>query len=70
VTCGMESHAAFYRGYLIGDQSLAPLSVALATIVALWSLVYLVGCFAPLAKPQTAEVAGQWSSLPSRHMAP
>ena len=70
MTCGMESHAAFYRGYLTGDQSLAPLTVALTTIVALWSLVYLVGCFAPLAKPPTAEVARQWSSLPSQHMAP
>jgi hypothetical protein len=70
VTCGMESHAAFYRGYLIDDQSLAPLTVALATIVALWSLVYLVGCFAPLAKPPTAEVAGQSSYLSARHTAP
>jgi hypothetical protein len=70
VTCGIESDAAFYRGYLIDDRSLAPLKVALTTIVALWSLVYLVGCFAPLAKPPTAEVARQWSSLPSQHMAP
>jgi hypothetical protein len=70
MTCGIESHAAFYRGYLIDDQSLAPLTVALATIVALWSLVYLVGCFAPLAKPPAAEFAGQWSSLASRHVAP
>jgi hypothetical protein len=68
--CGIESHAAFYRGYLIDDQSLAPLAVALATIIALWSLVYLVGCFAPLAKPPTAEVAGQWSYLAPRHVAP
>ena len=44
---GIEGQAAFYRGYLIDDQSLAPLAVALATMVALWSLVYLVGCFAP-----------------------
>ena len=51
--CGIERHAAFYRGYLTDDQSLAPLTVALATIVALWSLVYIVGCFAPLAKQPT-----------------
>ena len=44
---GIESQAAFYRGYLTDDRSLAPLTVALAAIVALWSLVYLVGCFAP-----------------------
>jgi hypothetical protein len=68
--CGIESHAAFYRGYLIDDRSLTSLRVAWATIVALWSLVYLVGCFAPLAKPPTAEVAGQWSTLAARHMSP
>jgi hypothetical protein len=57
--CGIESHAAFYRGYLIDDKSLAPLTVALATIVALWSLVYLVGCVAPLAKQPTGEAVAQ-----------
>ena len=67
---GIESQAAFYRGYLTDDRSLAPLTVALAAIVALWSLVYLVSCFAPLAKQPTAEAAGQWSSLAARHEAP
>jgi hypothetical protein len=57
--CGIESHAAFYRGYLIDDKCLAPLTVALATIVALWSLVYLVGCVAPLAKQPTGEAVAQ-----------
>jgi hypothetical protein len=61
--CGIERHAAFYRGYLTDDQSLAPLTVALATIVALWSLVYIVGCFAPLAKQPTGEAVAQWSDL-------
>jgi hypothetical protein len=60
--CGIESDAAFYRGYLTDDQSLAPLAVALATIVALWSLVYLIGSIAPPA----AVAAGQWSSLAAR----
>ena len=63
--CGIEQHAAFYRGYLIDDRRLAPLAVALATIVALWSLVYLIGCFAPLAKP-SGEFAAQWSYLAAR----
>jgi hypothetical protein len=53
--CGIERQAAFYRAYLIDDRSLTPLIVALATIVALWSLVYLVGCHGPLAKPPAAE---------------
>ncbi len=70
VMCGIESHAAFYRGYLIDDQSLARLTVALATIVALWSLVYLVGCFGPMARPPAAQAAAQWSYLAARHMAP
>ena len=67
---GTERQAAFYRGYLIDDQSLTPLTVALATIVALWSLVYLVGCFGPMAKPPAAQAAAQWSYLAARHMAP
>jgi hypothetical protein len=67
---GIEGHAAFYRGYLIGDHSLAPLAVALATIVALWSLVYLIGGFAPPAKPPMSEPAGQWSSLAAGRLAP
>jgi hypothetical protein len=53
--CGIESHAAFYCGHLIDDRSLTPLAVAWATIVALWFLVYLVGCVGPLAKPPAAE---------------
>jgi hypothetical protein len=65
--CGIESHAAFYRGYLIDDQSLAPLTVAWATIVALWFLVYLVG---GIATPPTAESAAQWSHLAARPVGP
>ena len=61
--CGIEIDAAFYRGYLIDDRSRTPLTVALATAIALWSLVYLVGCFAPLAKPPAAEAAAQRSTL-------
>ncbi len=67
---GIEGQAAFYRGYLIDDQSLAPLAVALATMVALWSLVYLVGCFAPAAKPPVNERAGQSSALAAWRIAP
>jgi len=65
---GIECDAAFYRGYLTGGQSPTPLAVALATIVALWSLVYLVGSIAPLAKQPTGEAvaAAQWSSLAVR----
>ena len=60
---GIEMNAAFYRGYLIDDRSLTPHVAALATIVALWSLVYLAGCFAPLAKPHASSATSQWSTL-------
>ena len=68
--CGIESDAAFYRGYLTDDRSLTPLTVAWATILALWYLVYLVGCIGPLAKPPTALVAAQWSILTARPTTP
>jgi hypothetical protein len=61
----IERLAAFYRGYLIDDRSLEPLTVALAAIVALWFLVYLVGCIGPLTNP-AAGSAAQWSRLASR----
>ena len=67
--CGIESQATFYRGYLTDDRSLTSLTVAWATIVALWSLVYLVGCLGPLAKPPAVEAA-QWSSLAARSTGP
>jgi hypothetical protein len=38
-------------------------------LVVLWSLVYLIGCLVPVAKPN-GEVAAQWSYLAARHMAP
>jgi len=67
---GIESQAAFYRGYLTDDQSLRPLAVALATMVALWSLVYLVGCCAPVEKPPVSEPAGPSSALAAWRIAP
>ena len=67
--CGIDIDAGFYRGYLIDDRNLTPHVAALATLVALWSLVYLVGCLAPVAKP-TPEAGAQWSSLAARRSAP
>jgi hypothetical protein len=63
VKSGLEDYAAFYRGYLTDDRSLTPLAVALATIVAIWALVYLVGCIGPLAQPPGGRTALQWSVL-------
>jgi hypothetical protein len=61
----IEQHAAFYRGYLIDDRSLAPLTVGWVAIVALWFLVYLIGCIGPLMS-QAAGFAAQRSHLASR----
>jgi hypothetical protein len=66
---GIDINAAFYRGYLVDDRNLTPQVAALATLVALWSLVYLVGCLAPAAQPK-AEVAAQWPSLAAQRLAP
>jgi hypothetical protein len=70
VMCGIERQAAFYRAYLIDDRSLTPLIVALASIVALWALVYLVGSIGPVARSPTAEAAAQWSYLAPRPAGP
>ena len=43
---GIEKQAAFYRGYLTDECSLIPLSIVLASVVALWLLVYLVATVA------------------------
>ena len=45
----MERQAAFYRGYLIDDRSLRPLTAAFAAIVALWFVVYLADCLGAMA---------------------
>jgi hypothetical protein len=58
----IERQAAFYRGYLIDDRSLGPLTVALAAIVALWFVVYLADCIGAMARP-TAECPAQRSHL-------
>jgi hypothetical protein len=64
---GIEKQAAFYRGYLIDDRSLAPLTTALATIVSLWLLVYLMSAIGgPQANAPMVERVAHASSLPSR----
>ena len=63
--CGIEKHAEFYRGYAIADCSLAPLTIGWAAIVALWFLVYLVGCIGPLTSLAVGSTA-PWSHLAIR----
>jgi hypothetical protein len=45
---GIEKHAEFYRGYQPADRSLFPVAIVLATLVALWLLVYLVSALGPV----------------------
>ncbi len=52
---GIEKHAAFYRGYQPDDRSAFPVAIVLATMVALWLLVYLVSAVGPHGNPETAK---------------
>ncbi|HEX9168594.1 MAG TPA: hypothetical protein VF886_06650 [Roseiarcus sp.] len=59
---GIDKHAAFYRGYLPSERSLVPMTIALATIVALWFFVYLVAALGPQTEAETVR--------PGTHAAP
>ena len=66
---GIEKHADYYRGYLPDERSVWPVAIVLATMVALWLLVYLVSVVGPQpmgpeAKATTA--AAQQSYVVSR----
>ena len=50
---GIDKHAAFYRAYLPAERSLVPMTIALATIVALWFFVYLVIAVGPQTEAET-----------------
>ena len=65
---GIEKQAAFYRGYLIDDRSLAPLTTALAAIAGLWLIVYAVSAIGgPEANQQMIQVLTHGSpSHPAR----
>jgi hypothetical protein len=61
---GIEKQAVFYHGYLIDDRSLIPLTIALATIVGLWFVVYLVSAVGgPWANQKMVQVASHAASL-------
>ena len=67
---GIEERAAFYRGYLIDDRNLVPLTIALATLIALWLLVYLLCAIGPQAKLPTAQPAAHASTAVSGRVSP
>jgi hypothetical protein len=54
---GIEKHAAFYRGYQPDDRSLFPVAIVLATLVAVWLLVYLVSAVGPHPGPATVHLS-------------
>ena len=43
----LEMNADFYRAYLTEDRSLMPLTIVLATGVAVWLFFYLVSAVGP-----------------------
>jgi hypothetical protein len=53
----IEKLVVFYRGYLIDDRSLVPLTIAFATFVALWLFVYLASAVGPQAKLPVAQAS-------------
>lgn len=55
---GFDKHADFYRAYVPGERSLVPMTIALATIVALWFFVYLVIAVGPQTEAQTVRPGG------------
>lgn len=63
VMYGFDKDAEFYRGYLPDHRSVVSMAITLATIVAMWLLVYLVGSVGPAPTP-----AQPYSGLLAEHM--
>ena len=58
---GIEKHAEYYRGYQPDDRSIRPVAIVLATMVALWLLVYLIAAVGPGPAEPTAAKSPQSS---------
>jgi hypothetical protein len=56
-------HAEFYRAYVPRDRSPLPMTITLATIIALWLFVYLVSAVGPQPAPQTAQAGPHATAL-------
>jgi hypothetical protein len=65
---GVEKHAEYYRGYLPDDRSVIPLAISLATIVALWLLIYLVSALGPQPRPEAPNLQRTRSPSSSRSL--
>ncbi len=67
---GIEKHVEYYRAHLPHDRSAIPLTIALATIVALWLLIYLVCAVGPQPKWQPGQSAAHPSAVVSQTVSP
>ena len=56
-------HAEFYRAYVPRDRSPLPMTITLATIIALWLFVYLVSAVGPQPGPQIAQTGPHATAL-------
>ena len=56
---GIEKHADFYRGYQPDERSLFPVAIVLATLVAVWLLVYLVSALGPVSETAAVKAKPQ-----------
>ena len=63
---GIEKHAEYYRGYQPDDRSIWPVAIVLATMVALWLLVYLIAAVGPQPAEPTAAKSPQSSYATAR----
>jgi len=60
---GIEKHVEYYRAHLPHDRSVIPLTIALATVAALWLLIYLVSAVGPQPRPETTQSAAHVSTV-------
>ena len=67
---GIEKHAAFYRAYQPDDRSLFPVAIVLATLVALWLLVYLISAVGPAPNAHQASAHSAHPPQPAYALSP
>lgn len=67
---GIEKFADYYRGYLPHKRSLIPLTIALATVVALWLSLYLISDAGPAPMLGAVGAAMHPTTVVSRQSSP
>ena len=56
---GIGKHAAFYHAYLPHDRGVFPMAFAMAAVVALGLILYLVGAVGPTPDPRMADASAR-----------